>query len=201
MRYFGAHAAINLDGGGSTTMVQWNGSPQILNIPSDRSTFLGIPVGGSEERAVGNHIGVYAIAQPEQIPLTDWLAARGVPAGARGPADDPSGDGISNLEAYAFNIHPMNPQFPFGREALPQWGREGNELRYTIRRNRHATGLNFFFEYSRTLQPGEWSTLPGSATEFLSAPDPRTGDLYFRTSLQPNLDKEFLRLRIEGPQN
>jgi len=200
MQFFGAFDGVNLDGGGSTTMVQWNGSPQILNVPSDQNTFLGIPIGGSVERAVGNHIGVYAITSPEQVPATDWLAARGVPAGQRGLADDPNDDGITNLEAYAFNIHPMDPEFPYGREALPQWGWDGNELRYTIRRNRHATGLNFFFEYSRTLQPGEWSTLPGSATEFLSTPDSRTGDTFFRTSLLPGSQpKEFLRLRIEGP--
>jgi hypothetical protein len=51
IRRLGAYNALNLDGGGSTTLVVEgnNGQPQILNRPS-----------GRYERHVANHLGVYA---------------------------------------------------------------------------------------------------------------------------------------------
>lgn len=56
----GAHEAINLDGGGSTTMVaqQPDGTYKILNRPSDLYPL-------SVERAVGTHLVVYAKKLPE----------------------------------------------------------------------------------------------------------------------------------------
>jgi hypothetical protein len=51
----GAFEAINLDGGGSSTMVMENsgGNPRILNTPINQ----GIP---GRQRPVGNHLGIYA---------------------------------------------------------------------------------------------------------------------------------------------
>jgi exopolysaccharide biosynthesis protein len=51
----GAFFAMNLDGGGSSTMVmaQKNGKAHLLNSPID----VHIP---GRERAVGNHLGIYA---------------------------------------------------------------------------------------------------------------------------------------------
>jgi len=51
---YGAHMAMNLDGGGSSTMVIQgeDGSPLVLNSPIDNY----IP---GRERPVGNHLGVY----------------------------------------------------------------------------------------------------------------------------------------------
>jgi hypothetical protein len=52
---FGAYNGINLDGGGSTTMVMADcaGNPIQLNVPIDQ----GIP---HHERVIGNHLGVFA---------------------------------------------------------------------------------------------------------------------------------------------
>jgi len=52
---YGAHDALNLDGGGSTTMVMEsdNGKPVLLNCPIDNR----IP---GRERSVANHFGVFA---------------------------------------------------------------------------------------------------------------------------------------------
>lgn len=46
---FGARHAINLDGGGSTTLVFAEPTPRVVNVPS------------GAERAVGNNLGIYAI--------------------------------------------------------------------------------------------------------------------------------------------
>src|SRR6266702_4424278 len=56
---FGSYNGINLDGGGSTTMVMADcaGSPIQLNIPIDQ----GIP---HHERVIGNHLGVFAKPLP-----------------------------------------------------------------------------------------------------------------------------------------
>lgn len=62
LRYFGAWEAINLDGGGSSTMILINpesGESELLNIPSDQRTIMSIPAGGVIERWVGCNIGVY----------------------------------------------------------------------------------------------------------------------------------------------
>jgi hypothetical protein len=53
MKSFGAYYAINMDGGGSSTLVvEENGKPKILNSPIDK----GIP---GRERAVANHLGIF----------------------------------------------------------------------------------------------------------------------------------------------
>lgn len=56
MLYYGGDNAIMLDGGGSSTMViDWPGKGlQVMNSPID----LGIP---GRERAVGNHLGIFAL--------------------------------------------------------------------------------------------------------------------------------------------
>jgi hypothetical protein len=52
---FGAYSGMNLDGGGSSTVVVEgsNGKPEVLNRPID----LGIP---NRERAIGNQLGIFA---------------------------------------------------------------------------------------------------------------------------------------------
>jgi len=59
---FGSYNAINLDGGGSTTMVMadCHGNPIELNIPSD-------VLARGTERVLGNHLGVFAKPLPSFI--------------------------------------------------------------------------------------------------------------------------------------
>lgn len=56
---FGGYMGMNLDGGGSSTLVRAGsgGNAQLLNSPVDQ----GIP---GRERVVGNHLGVYAASNP-----------------------------------------------------------------------------------------------------------------------------------------
>ncbi len=58
----GARTGINMDGGGSTTMVRWNpsaGKAELLNTPSDGWFML------AREREVSNNLGVYDIGGME----------------------------------------------------------------------------------------------------------------------------------------
>ena len=61
----GAYQALNLDGGGSTTMVKMgnDGKPVVMNSPVGWGDFKGASLPG-RERFVGNNLGVYA--QPLQ---------------------------------------------------------------------------------------------------------------------------------------
>lgn len=56
---FGGYQGMNMDGGGSSTLVRAGagGKAQLLNSPVDQ----GIP---GRERVVGNHLGIYALANP-----------------------------------------------------------------------------------------------------------------------------------------
>ena len=56
---FGGYTGMNMDGGGSSTLVRESatGSAQVLNSPVDQ----GIP---GRERVVGNHLGIYAGGNP-----------------------------------------------------------------------------------------------------------------------------------------
>jgi len=53
----GATDAINLDGGGSSTLVFADPAPRVVNTPSDREPNAGTPV----ERRVGNNLAVYFV--------------------------------------------------------------------------------------------------------------------------------------------
>jgi Phosphodiester glycosidase len=65
MKQFGADTAINMDGGGSTTLVCWD--PQsagddhcrLLNVPTGNGNELKLGDGNPTERANGNNFGVY----------------------------------------------------------------------------------------------------------------------------------------------
>jgi len=71
---FGAHNGINLDGGGSTSMVYADsiGTPHLLNVPGGASG--GIP-GPGTERYNGNNFGVFAANLPIPEPASLTLFA------------------------------------------------------------------------------------------------------------------------------
>lgn len=65
---FGVENAINLDGGGSSTLVFADGvggASRVINSPSDNAT----PQQRGTERLVANHFGVTAIPNPAYVPI------------------------------------------------------------------------------------------------------------------------------------
>lgn len=59
----GAETAINLDGGGSSTLVLADPEPRVVNVPMPFSAPARVPVlPGGISRPVGNNLGVYAAA-------------------------------------------------------------------------------------------------------------------------------------------
>jgi hypothetical protein len=201
LRDFGAWQGINMDGGGSTTLFSHqNGTANLLNWPS------------SSERANGSNLGIYYDAGPVQpglpaaswpVKMADWLRYRGVSSGQSGPSDDAAGDGIPNLLKYAWNIDPLRgvqPGDPNGRPPHAEMTEVGGSpaFRFSWRRNRQATGLDLFPEYSQTLAPGSWANLP-AANIFQTGQDPVTGDTLHEARVDPgSAGKLFLRLRAQG---
>lgn len=58
LRMFGAHDAINLDGGGSSTLVFSDPQPRLINVP------VGVNNTPGSQRTVGSNFGVFAPAVP-----------------------------------------------------------------------------------------------------------------------------------------
>ena len=58
LRMLGAHNAINLDGGGSSTLVFSDPQPRLVNVP------VGVNNVPGSERTVGSHFGIYAPPVP-----------------------------------------------------------------------------------------------------------------------------------------
>ena len=66
LRHYGAYTGINMDGGGSTTMVRWNRKEdriELLNTPSSR---LPGGRGPGRLRANGSNFGVYRVATEQE---------------------------------------------------------------------------------------------------------------------------------------
>ena len=76
----GATDAINLDGGGSSTLVFADPTPRVVNTPSDRGWWppWDPPV---LERSVGNNLAVYIVPTDTPFRLTFTSATSDLPAG------------------------------------------------------------------------------------------------------------------------
>jgi len=198
LRFFGAFSGMNMDGGGSSTLANYEASTdsvELLNVPSD--TLWGF------ERTVASNLGVYYIDQPEPITLSDWLIYRGVPADVRNPLDDPAGDGIPNLMSYALNIHPLLGVSGEDLNALPSATitNESGEMffDYHYRINRHAVDLTVIVETTEDLLLNAWNT-PLDLTTEPDGTDLVTGDARYRVRLPvAGRNHAFLKLRVETP--
>ncbi len=62
--YFGSHIGVNMDGGGSTTLVWWDPDSTL----TDKSVLLNQP-SDSPPRSVGNNLGIYLDTRPAAVGL------------------------------------------------------------------------------------------------------------------------------------
>ena len=201
LRDFGAWWGINMDGGGSTTLFSHqNGTNNLLNWPA------------GSERANGNNLGVYYDIGPVQpglpagswpMAMSDWLRYRGVPSAQSAASADAAGDGIPNLLKYAWNIDPLRgvqAADPNGRPPRAEITTIGGSpaFRFSWRRNRQATNLDLAPEYSYSLMPGSWTSLPATNI-FEIGQDPVTGDTLYETLIDSaGVDRFFLRMKARG---
>ena len=144
--------------------------------------------------------------------FANWIAdpARNVPPHQRGPADNPSGDGLPNLVKFALNLDPLLP----APDQVPVLGEEviGTERHLALTYRQRAGGLGtpgmgytadgiaYHVEVSSTLEAGTWHA--GAEWFDLAGPVHNHGDgtetvtLRLKPPLGPDAPT-FLRLRIE----
>lgn len=198
LRFFGSWTGINMDGGGSTTMALRNpdnGSIFIANIAGDDLFF------SRRLRRVGNNLGIYYVGTPEPISFEDWLSFRGVSSGDLNPSADSNADGIPNLLAYLFNIHPLDGVGMGDVNARPKTSFENDEvgIEYVViefRVNRHAVNAQVLAERSFTLQADSWEEPLDAEWENIG-PDPVTNDPRYRVRI-PTHQAERLFTRLRG---
>ncbi len=112
------------------------------------------------------------------------------PEGRRGPADDPAGDGMSNLLKYALGLMPMTPS----AEAAPALAMQEGRLALELERSREAAVI---FELEGSTDLTEWAYI-SFAEEILNPDLPGNRErLRLVTDLAPGEDsRHFLRLRV-----
>lgn len=193
LSFFGAWTGINMDGGGSTTMA-------LLN-PETGNTTVVNSVSGSSPRHVGNNWGIYYVnpQDPELISFEDWLGFRRVDSADWDPQADSSGDGVPNLFAYLFNIHPLEGLHPEDSHAMPQMEMidDESETRYLglrFRINRHVANAAIIPETSTSLILDSWD-FPEDVIIDSIGTDPITSDNLYRARIPIGSDKRFLRLK------
>ena len=95
------------------------------------------------------------LQEVELLTYDQWRQGFDFPDGLDGPRDDASGDGVSNLEKFAFGLDPLEKS----RAGLPSLVSEqiDNEraLVFTVPRNPDATGIGQFVQTSTDLL--DWS--------------------------------------------
>jgi lysophospholipase L1-like esterase len=81
-----------------------------------------------------------------------WAAA--LPPEDRAPSDDPNGDGVNNLLAYAFALDPLDRA---SSADLPRMTGEPSSLIFRFRRNIHATDTGYEVLVSTDLTENGWT--------------------------------------------
>ena len=120
---------------------------------------------------------------PPGDPMTDYLAAAGVPADQRGANNDPDHDEIVNLIEYALNLPPNTPSAAM----LPAPVQAGDQLNFTYRRVRPE--LTYVVQVSSSLADGTWTTV--GVNQGTPAPDGTT-----TASVPKTASPQFLRLAV-----
>jgi hypothetical protein len=177
------------------------------------------PVGGDLEAVMAMDSENLAAIGADEIVLvsestrefSDWIFAQCPPAGQYGPDDDPNGDGITNLMAYAMNIPAVDPSGPADFARMPRLVDAAPGERVSVAMNPGDSKLPdvaYILETSPDLEPGNWDEVfhympgqpcgSGSADVFI---DMSTGAAQI---VLPETcgahSRFFIRLRIEQTQ-
>ncbi len=93
-----------------------------------------------------------------------WIAGFEIPAARRLPAVDAGGNGITNLESFAFGLDPTGTARGNGPEITgTDTDRDGPYVGLSLNRNPHAHGIEITFEISSDLV--EWTPAEGTVVE------------------------------------
>jgi len=140
--------------------------------------------------------------------FNDWIAAQLPPHGQDGPDDDPNGDGVTNLLAYALGMPAVGPSSE-DFDALPRLVRPTPGRPLLVGFGTAAARLPdiaYIGETSTTLAPGSWTEVvrnvpgqfygTGSIQILVSPPPDNSAFLLFPETIGEH-ERFFTRLRIE----
>lgn len=170
------------------------------NVPAQQSTtgrILTAPAtagGQVRELASGLNSPFGVALVPQSLsPFEEWLAQFELPAGQRGPGDDPDGDGITNLMEYA--LEGGDPAAPdTSILSAPALVTDGGEsyLALAVTLNGSGQGLDFIIEVSADLVT--WNSGEGHTTVIPSA----TTVLAVRDNVPVTAaTRRFIRFRVK----
>ncbi|WP_395735483.1 InlB B-repeat-containing protein [Prosthecobacter sp.] len=120
-----------------------------------------------------------------------WTGDYGLPSGQNGAVDDPNKDGVPNLLAYAFGVHPLDQ----AAVALPSIGKAGNNLVCTYRRSKNATGISWAPQTSTTLQQ-DWT---GTGITHAKISEDASVEVWTATVPLTGANRRFLRIVVTQP--
>ncbi|MDD4443284.1 MAG: hypothetical protein PHX41_15415, partial [Kiritimatiellae bacterium] len=99
----------------------------------------------------------FELQPADALTFAEWADAYSLTAGQDGPADSPAGDGISNLEKYAFGLIPEQPYNPGSLFSMRIDAASGRIiLRYE--QSKRATDVRIIPIWSASLAEPVWNT-------------------------------------------
>jgi hypothetical protein len=133
---------------------------------------------------------------------SQWATAQGLAS----LSADPDGDGLTNLQEFAFLTNPTTPNAtsPVTNALANNSGVSYCQITFPVRK--FTTGLTYTVEASDTLATGSWSTIWTSANGFTASavvsavdqPD-RTVVTVQDTEASPPATHRFMRVTVSSP--
>jgi hypothetical protein len=124
--------------------------------------------------------------------FASWIADQGVPAGQRGPQDDPDGDGVANLLEYALGGNPAVAN----RDILPVQGTETvngqTYLSIAFTKNASASDVSLIVETS-----GDLITWNSGTGHTVVVEETASAAIVRDAVALTDANRRFIRLRVE----
>lgn len=155
-------------------------------------TTLDLPLNGSGEprfavSQAGNTLRLTALEDVlVPLPYDDWALREGLTESNNGRDEDPNGDGLANLAAYALGVPALGPVTGSPTTVSP---RPGGGFFVSFSSPRTVTGVSIGSQTSPDLQAGSW--LPGPAPAVVSTDSERT---FYQVEIPAAGPRRFARL-------
>jgi surface-anchored protein len=141
----------------------------------------------------GDHAVTFAIGTLATWRATHFAGLDLLDEAVGTPAADPDGDGLSNLQEYAFNTHPLTPSsVPWTPRIEDVLGVKRFTVEFLRRKSSTNPQITYIPEFSSTLVPGDWQAT-GTATV---TPVDATWERVKVTDALPVEGRRYARVRV-----
>lgn len=156
---------VTIPAGSATAAVTINPAVD-STVEPDETAILTVSTGSGY--TVGAPAAATGTITNDDTAYTSW--ASGLSAGQNGPGQEPQGDGVTNLEKFAFNLNPAAPDVRTltvgagGLAGLPGGAQVGGVLRIEFLRRKTSTnpGITYTPQFSSNV--GTWVDVAGNLT-------------------------------------